>query len=209
MKEPKQPFWKKLQEKFRELSEEPPKAPEPPRPAPPPSPAPAPARPMLPPGVEHDTLIKGGIRLRRNRYVTRPLPPVDYQTGDLPPGSMPPPMIPPVPEAVDPYAMEGATDAQLSDMRLQLIEAFDKGEFPLPQMRDSQYMFRLITDEREYQRVTLKEMRREYVLARGEGEDVLELELRLKRHGVLVQHLFQLLKGITGQEGSTGGSGFI
>jgi hypothetical protein len=214
-----QPFWEKVKRKLSVLAAETAK-PEPaesvmPQPKPPVAPPPAPgARPIPAPrkrtveSPSGDAMIRGGLTLKRGRYTTCELPPVDYQTGDLKDDQ--PPVPPQPPEPVDPLTMKGATEDELSPHRLALIEAFAAGRHPLAVMRDPQYMYRLITDERDYQTAALKACRREYLLARGEGgADVEDLELQLKRHGVIIQHLFKVLKALTGKEGSTGGTGFI
>lgn len=193
----RQPFWKKVKAKFDELAEEQAPAEEvgPP--------APQPARPavrrtiatLTTPGVEPDRLIKGGLRLRRSRYVSCPLPPVNYQTGDLL-EPLPPLPPPPPPALADPLALDDASESVRSPHRLAVIEAFEQGRHPLPQMRDPKYLYRIISEEREYQATGLKALRREQALAREEGGDLAALERRIARHVGILQRLEKVLKAI-------------
>ena len=104
---------------------------------------------------------------------------------------------------------QGPSDRDLSPRRLAMIADYEKGEFKLEQMRDPAFMYKIVSDERAYQTRLLFEWRKQIQALPQGSKKVEDLQARIKHAQGIVTNLFKVLKGITGAEGSTGGTDFL
>ena len=100
-------------------------------------------------------------------------------------------------------------ERELSPRRLAMIEDYMNGEFRLELMKDPAYMYKIVSDERAYQTRLLFEWKNRLESMPAGSPKAEELQAKIKRAQSIATNLFQVLKRITGTEGSTGGTDFL
>lgn len=101
----------------------------------------------------------------------------------------------------------GPSQSELSPKRLAMIDDFMNGRVQLERMQDPTYMYKIVSDERAYQTVVLKDLKERFALA--DAAEAQALDADIKRTSAIIQNLFKVLKYITGKQGRTGGTNFL
>ncbi len=109
--------------------------------------------------------------------------------------------------------------AKQSEERRYLISAFETTPTLIPEFQNPQYMYKLISNEREYSQEYLSELlqrRKEILIEHGESmppeaeEELAEIDLKIQELRNDLTRLFLLIKRVAGiQKSGTGGTDFL